>query len=431
MIKNFTSKAMKAMAVASCVLVAGSAMAQDKLYLCDVYTEADLTSDIFGVPMRIDNVGDGKYVAKYYNEKANNEIYFSANKTDFSDVYGIDDDGFWSGGSSLADVKPIILPEADKYYQIDIDVNEGTVAVKTYEVADYMDPVFMPLMSTDTWNVWASYVEPITDAWTPTDEAWRREFYFGYTCTEYLINDAGEYVNAAGEPVMYDKEAGIDERVMATKNLHINESAQDEEGNWYDTGVPVTTNAEQLRWCELWHQNPNNPHQYIWDAPKHFVEGQKLNFIVHNWHEAGWWNDVTWRVDDEEECDIFYFYGRMVKKAYLDYAFGKGTDEDFSKWINGEDYRKELIYGGGSDAWCKPTVPATGEYVFTFDTHLGRGKMVPAGTTGIISVSSDDQQATGPVTYYNLSGMRVNEANLSTGIYIKRQGNKATKIVVK
>lgn len=436
MVTFFTSKAMKALAISSFVLVAGNAMAQDterKLYLCDVYTEAELNSDIFGVPMRIDKVGDGQYVARYYNEKADNKIYFSGNKTDFSDVYGVDDEGYWSSGSNLDDVKPIVLPEADKYYEISIDENEGTVDVKTYEVADYMDPVWMPLMSKDNWNVWANYVDPITDAWTPTDNAWLREFYFGYTCTEYLINDNNEYVDENGNVCDYDEEAGIDERVMAKKNLHINLWLQDENENWYDTGEPEVVNAEQLRWCELWHQNPKNPHQYIWNAPKHFVAGQKLNFIVHNWHEAGWWNDVTWRVDDEKDCEIFHFYGRMVKQAYLDYIYGAGK-VDFNKWIAGEDLRKQLIYGeGGSDKWCKPTVNNTGEYLFVFDTHLGRGKMVPAdkGNDSVNDAIANKEQTDGPVVYYNLNGMRVNEANLGTGIYIKRQGSKVSKVFVK
>lgn len=426
MVKFFTSKAMKALAVSSFVLVAGNAMAQDqerKLYLCDVYTEDALTSDIFGVPMRIDMVGDGQYVARYYNQKANNEIYFSANKTDFSDVYGVDEDGAWSSGASLADVKPIILPEADKYYQIDIDENEGTVAVKTYEVADYMDPVFLSLMSLDTWNVWdGGYVEPITDEWTTNESAWKREFYFGYTCTEYLINDDNKYVDEKGDTVLYDKEAGFDERVKAKKPLHIND----------ENGDPLMVDAEQVKWCELWHQNPKNPHQYIWNNPKHFVAGQKLNFIVHNWHEAGWWNDVTWRVDDEVECDIFYYYGKLVKTAYLDYAFGEGK-ADFSKWIEGEVHRKELIYGGGSDLWCKPTVQKTGDYMFVFDTHLGRGKMVLASELGEDGIADSvvAEEFDGPAEYYNLNGMRVNGDNLATGIYIMRQGSKASKVYVK
>ena len=34
-----------------------------------------------------------------------------------------------------------------------------------------------------------------------------------------------------------------------------------------------------------------------------------------------------------------------------------------------------------------------------------------------------------PVEYFDLNGIRVNADNLKKGIYIKRQGNKVTKII--
>jgi hypothetical protein len=45
---------------------------------------------------------------------------------------------------------------------------------------------------------------------------------------------------------------------------------------------------------------------------------------------------------------------------------------------------------------------------------------------GIENVAVDENA---PVEYYNLQGVRV--ANPQGGIYVKRQGNKATKILVK
>lgn len=49
-------------------------------------------------------------------------------------------------------------------------------------------------------------------------------------------------------------------------------------------------------------------------------------------------------------------------------------------------------------------------------------------TTGIEDVVVDENA---PVEYYNLSGMRVNGDNMAPGVYIKRQGAKATKVYVK
>lgn len=62
----------------------------------------------------------------------------------------------------------------------------------------------------------------------------------------------------------------------------------------------------------------------------------------------------------------------------------------------------------------------------TFD---GTGKAIPAsfGTSTAIESIVDDQDA--PVEYFNLQGMPV--ANPENGIYIRRQGNKVTKILIK
>lgn len=49
-----------------------------------------------------------------------------------------------------------------------------------------------------------------------------------------------------------------------------------------------------------------------------------------------------------------------------------------------------------------------------------------SGTTGIEAVANDENA---PVEYYNLQGVRV--ANPENGLYIKRQGNKAVKVLVK
>lgn len=62
-------------------------------------------------------------------------------------------------------------------------------------------------------------------------------------------------------------------------------------------------------------------------------------------------------------------------------------------------------------------------------TFNGTGKAIPAsfGTSTAIESIVDDQDA--PVEYFNLQGMPV--ANPENGIYIRRQGNKVTKILIK
>ncbi|MEE1207832.1 MAG: hypothetical protein UHP27_06655 [Muribaculaceae bacterium] len=50
-------------------------------------------------------------------------------------------------------------------------------------------------------------------------------------------------------------------------------------------------------------------------------------------------------------------------------------------------------------------------------------------SSGVESVEMDDPNA--PVEIFNLNGVRVSEDNMAPGLYIKRQGTKATKMVVK
>ena len=48
---------------------------------------------------------------------------------------------------------------------------------------------------------------------------------------------------------------------------------------------------------------------------------------------------------------------------------------------------------------------------------------------GINGVSVDNENA--PVEYYNLQGMRINNVENNPGLYIRKQGDKATKVFVK
>ncbi|MDO5395231.1 MAG: hypothetical protein Q4F07_04630, partial [Bacteroidales bacterium] len=50
-------------------------------------------------------------------------------------------------------------------------------------------------------------------------------------------------------------------------------------------------------------------------------------------------------------------------------------------------------------------------------------------SSGVDNIIADDTDA--PVEYYNLQGVRVAAENLSTGIYIRRQGSKATKVLIR
>ena len=52
-------------------------------------------------------------------------------------------------------------------------------------------------------------------------------------------------------------------------------------------------------------------------------------------------------------------------------------------------------------------------------------------TTGVEDVIVDEPAQDAPVEFYNLNGIRVSGENLAPGLYIRRQGNKATKVLVR
>jgi len=106
-----------------------------KMYLADVATDAELVSDLFGVPMLIDSIGENIFEAKYYASTANTEVKFIPQTTSFSPhCYGIDP----SNESNLIDSQealPIILAEVG-YYKININLNSLTYSVEKYTPDD-------------------------------------------------------------------------------------------------------------------------------------------------------------------------------------------------------------------------------------------------------------------------------------------------------
>jgi hypothetical protein len=282
----------------------------EKMYLADVSTAAELNSDVFGVPMRVDHTGAYQYRARYYNETAGTQICFIPQKTDFSPIcFGPDPDNTNVLGDDPETVGRITLDKAGVYYEINFNTKTGAYDLSTYETTDEkaMDPIFW-VYGSDNLNTWYSFAQAGPEEWVHNDDAWLQEFYFGYS-------------SGPGDVTRF---------TVDSKNKHL-----------YYTDDPLTLDAGEQK------------------------------FIIHNWHGSGWWNYATWRVDDSSECEIFYYYGSVVKESYLKWAYGESCD--FSKWGD-EGYRKNFV----PDNWCKPTVTTAGKYRLYFDSHLGRAKMVPA-----------------------------------------------------
>jgi len=146
----------------------------EKLYLCDVASAAELNSDVFGVPMLIDHVGEYKYQARYYNEKAGTEICFLAQKTDFGPIcFAPANDDPTQLGDDPNEVGRIKLDQAGVYYLINLDTYNRTFSLSTYSVADAIDPVMHMHYGQNDLNTWWE-TNPDKDG-----EIWWQEFYFG------------------------------------------------------------------------------------------------------------------------------------------------------------------------------------------------------------------------------------------------------------
>ncbi len=111
-----------------------------KMYLADVSTDAELVSDLMGVPMltngytQVDSLGK-VFRANYYNAVANTEVRFLPSKETFEHLtLGADGEGNLIVNKS-ATVSPLILSEVG-YYEVIIDTRDLTYTVESYTPED-------------------------------------------------------------------------------------------------------------------------------------------------------------------------------------------------------------------------------------------------------------------------------------------------------
>lgn len=105
------------------------------------------------------------------------------------------------------------------------------------------------------------------------------------------------------------------------------------------------------------------------------------------------------------------------------------SEENGVTTYNGE--AKGLMLAVGSvDVTVAGTIDASGEAYMDIDVMwLGNPINVTfSSKTSGINIVTDENA---PLEYYNLNGTRVDASRLPAGIYIRRQGNKADKIIVR
>ncbi|PQJ79599.1 hypothetical protein [Polaribacter porphyrae] len=114
----------------------------DQMYITDVTDDAELSSDLFGIPFTTTastaTTEDGfVFTGKYYSEAPNSEVRFLAQKTSFSPFsFGGDanNSGTLALGSDVS-VNPIILPEVG-YYEIKMDLRDSSYTLTKYTPTD-------------------------------------------------------------------------------------------------------------------------------------------------------------------------------------------------------------------------------------------------------------------------------------------------------
>ena len=207
----------------TCHLVVQELPDFEKMYLADTQ---DLNSDVFGVPMCVDHVGEFQYRARYYNQNPNTEIFFLPQTSSFSPIcFGLDptDENKLADDPSISE--PIVLTEANVYYEITFNTKEGTYAISTYSIADAQDP----------WNPDVlTYGEQCFDLWGDGGEF--IDFTFGLTSTDptgvkSFVQDAvNPHLFYSAEPL--ELEAG-EEMNFIIHNYHTS--------SWWN----------MVRWCSI------------------------------------------------------------------------------------------------------------------------------------------------------------------------------------
>lgn len=114
----------------------------DKMFMTEVTSEAELTSDVFGIPAIMDESSEeGEqgfvFTGRYYAAEANTELRFIPQKTSFEPYsFGADPDeeGSLINGTS-PEINPLVLPNKG-YYEVKIDLRDFTYEITPYTPTD-------------------------------------------------------------------------------------------------------------------------------------------------------------------------------------------------------------------------------------------------------------------------------------------------------
>ena len=146
----------------------------------------------------------------------------------------------------------------------------------------------------------------------------------------------------------------------------------------------------------------------------------------------GWATDETTEFKTTDKADVFvlsdYEVTADANKGGFNYQVTNGDWTKMYGWCAEADGNDVVgsVYKLGSvgNAWINC---ASGKYNITFNHADETILFEDADNAGIGNVAADSSAA----EYFTLAGLRVDNPSAAPGLYIKRQGEKVSKIIIR
>lgn len=280
----------------------------ERVYLADVATAAELNNDVFGVPMLIEHVGEYRYQARYYNEKAGTEICFIPQKTDFAPIcFGPDPENNGRLGDDPETVGRITLDKAGVYYLIDLNTLTGEYSMETYSVDEAIDPVMTLHYGQNDLNTWN------TDP-NGAEEPWWQEWYIGP-----ITSGPGDVMRM--EQDRNNKHIFILEnwKLNAGEQMHIVIHNWHSHGWWNFTTWRCDNATDPDKFMYYGDRIKDTPHYGNNDEWFKYKYGETVGFDINKWSDEGY--RKTFVPDNWCEATIQTSgYYKLVFDAHLERA---------------------------------------------------------------------------------------------------------------
>lgn len=159
-------------------------------------------------------------------------------------------------------------------------------------------------------------------------------------------------------------------------------------------------------------------------------DGKKVT--IYNAFRSGWDNPITVDIDDaakkasikDQNITIGGVAAALTTETHE--AAIEGLIRDVSWDVDQRDDNPNSVLDFGT---IIAHDKAAAKDLFKYESVRFYCKENVAVDAGVAEIVIDDENA--PVEFYNLNGVRVNSDNLVPGLYIRRQGAKASKIIVR